>query len=63
MKIVANLIGSLIIALVLIGIPAITTISYCLGWPEPVNFIGTIAVIIETIGLWVFIADKCEVRL
>jgi hypothetical protein len=59
MRIVANLIGSLIIALVLIGIPAITAISYCLGWPEQIQFIGTIASIIEAIGLWNCIAERC----
>jgi hypothetical protein len=59
MRIVANLIGSLIIALVLIGIPAITAISYCLGWPEQIQFIGTLASIIETIGLWNCIMTRC----
>jgi hypothetical protein len=59
MRIVANLIGSLIIALVLIGIPAITAISYCLGWPEQIQFIGTIVGIIEVIGLWSCIMERC----
>lgn len=59
MRTLANLIGSLIIALVFIGIPVITAISYCLGWPEQVQFIGTIVVIIETIGLWNCIAERC----
>ena len=59
MRIVANLIGSFIIALVLIGIPVITSMSYCLGWPEQVSFIGTIASIIEAIGLWSCIVEKC----
>jgi hypothetical protein len=59
MRIVVNSIGSLIIALVLIGIIVITTISYCLGWPEQIQFIGTIASIIETIGLWNCIMTRC----
>jgi hypothetical protein len=59
MRIVVNSIGSLIIALVLIGIIVITTISYCLGWPEQIQFIGTIVSIIETIGLWNCIMTRC----
>jgi hypothetical protein len=59
MRIVVNSIGSLIIALVLIGIIVITTISYCLGWHEQIQFIGTIASIIETIGLWNCIMTRC----
>lgn len=62
MRILINILGSLILTLVFIGIPIITAVSYCLGWPEGINLISTLASILEIVGLWSYIMDITRVR-
>lgn len=53
-------IGALVVAIVLIGIPVVTTMSFICGWHPFIQWIGIIITVLETFGLWNAIVERSE---
>lgn len=60
MDIAIKLIGAFVIAVVLIGVPIVTTMSFVCGWPGFIKWVGVMVTVFETIGIWNVILDKGE---
>lgn len=60
MDIAIKWIGSLVLALIMIGIPILTVVSFACGWHPFIQWIGIIITVLETFGLWDAIVERSE---
>lgn len=51
-------IGAFVLALIMIGVPIFTVVSFACGWPFIIRLIGIFITTLETIGLWEAIVER-----
>jgi hypothetical protein len=57
---VTRWIGAFVLAIVLIGIPIVTTVSFFCGWPGFIKWVGTLITVFEMLWIWNVILNKSE---
>lgn len=60
MDIATRIIGAFVVAIVLIGIPIVTTVSFFCGWTDLIKWFGTLITVLEMLWIWNVILDKSE---
>ena len=60
MDIATRIIGAFVVAIVLIGIPIVTTVSFFFFFLDLIKWFGTLITVLEMLWIWNVILDKSE---